>query len=297
MSDAKVITLPESAEEIRALAEAARQAGIFAYPRNDEGKQWTYITRIYLDRLSEEKGPDARTEALRRLHPEPNQRAEHEWWPTQDHACAAAAVALGLSPVPIRAPWMAPPPADIQQYVEEWSKLLHHQAAESDREPVAYMQGQRLPGATVAAVFRYVARLMDASMSPNACIQAKVVPLSSVEMAFRQWVTTANQHLRAGIGEMNHQVHAVEIDANKAWTAIQGIIGAGAHPTGAHAESVTVSLNDLVTVLRASLGDMDAMADMLAGPQARLCQLVKASHPNAFVSPQDELGGGAAEGR
>lgn len=62
-----------------------------------------------------------------------------------------------------------------------------------------------------------------------------MVTTEMVKTAFTDWVTQANQHLRAGIGEMCGQVSAVAIDADQAWANVearlhlQGLQGSELH--------------------------------------------------------------------
>lgn len=74
---------------------AAMGAGVFPWPRNDEGKQWTSIARITLHAME----PEAAASALKRLYAVPEERTEQEWWPSPAEALAVAADALGLPSV------------------------------------------------------------------------------------------------------------------------------------------------------------------------------------------------------
>lgn len=49
-----------------------------------------------------------------------------------------------------------------------------------------------------------------------------LVPIANVEKAIREWVATANTDIRTGWGEMDGQITAVEINADK---AVQSILG------------------------------------------------------------------------
>jgi hypothetical protein len=83
-----------------ALALAALQAGIFPHPRYDDGKQWTYIARIYLFQL-----PDGeQLEAAHQLYKIPEERTEGEWFASPIDALAKAAEVLGLVPAGVPAP-------------------------------------------------------------------------------------------------------------------------------------------------------------------------------------------------
>lgn len=66
-----------------------------------------------------------------------------------------------------------------------------------------------------------------AALSGTGTSKDKLVPLSSVESAFRSWVTTANQNLKAGLGEMNHEVDEVSINPDKAWAVVSHILSGG----------------------------------------------------------------------
>lgn len=47
------------------------------------------------------------------------------------------------------------------------------------------------------------------------------IPLSAVEEAVRGWITTANQHLRAGVTEFGGKVDAAFFNPDKAWGFIK----------------------------------------------------------------------------